>query len=415
MTNSLAGFDFFSEEHLRNPHPGYELARDESPVYKIPGQDAIWVFGYDEVLEALMNPKVFSSKNREALLGNAIYDPKCQEIFERGWPQVDTLLTNDPPSHTRFKKLVNRAFTRERVDGMEEYLLEVIDNLIDSFIDSGECELVQDFAIPLPCNVIAAQLGVPQEDVEMVKEWSDAFIALIGSELTPDEKAEQAEMVVKFQHYMMARLDERRSDPKEDMLTDLLNARVDNERPLDDKELLSVSQQILVAGNTTTTHMITGGVLTLIENPDQLEKIREKPDLIPNMVEELLRMQTPTQAMWRRATEDTELGGVEIPKDSLLMLAFTSANRDQKHFDNPHSFNVERDFTSAHVAFSRGVHTCIGMMLSRKELVCAFRRIVERLENMRLDTSKPVPQYIPSLIFRGLETLYMKFDKRGKN
>ena len=90
MTNSLAGFDFFSEEHLRNPHPGYELARDENPVYKIPGQDAIWVFGYDEVLEALMNPKVFSSKNREALLGNAIYDPKCQEIFERGWPQVDT-------------------------------------------------------------------------------------------------------------------------------------------------------------------------------------------------------------------------------------------------------------------------------------------------------------------------------------
>ena len=119
MTNSLAGFDFLSEEHLRNPHPGYELARDESPVYKIPGQDAIWVFGYDEVLEALMNPKVFSSKNREALLGNAIYDPKCQEIFERGWPQVDTLLTNDPPSHTRFKKLVNRAFTRERVDGMD--------------------------------------------------------------------------------------------------------------------------------------------------------------------------------------------------------------------------------------------------------------------------------------------------------
>ena len=161
--------------------------------------------------------------------------------------------------------------------------------------------------------------------------------------------------------------------------------------------------------------MITGGVLTLIENPDQLKKIRERPDLIPNMVEELLRMQTPTQAMWRRATEDTELGGVEIPKDSLLMLAFTSANRDKKHFQNPHGFNVERDFSSAHVAFSRGVHTCIGMMLSRKELVCTFRRIVERFENMRLDTSMPAPQYIPSLIFRGLETLDIKFDMREKS
>ena len=412
MSKSLAEFDFFGEAHLRNPHPGYELARRESPVYKIPGQEAVWVFGYDELLEVLMNPKVFSSKNREALLGNAIYDPKCKEIFEQGWPQVDTLLTNDPPSHTRFKKLVNRAFTRERVDGMEDYLLEVIDDLIDSFIDQGECELVREFAIPLPCNVIAAQLGVPQEDVSMVKEWSDAFISLIGSELTSDQKAEQAEMVVKFQHYMMARLNERRAEPKEDMLTDLLNARVDDERPLDENELLSVSQQILVAGNTTTTHMITGGVLTLIENPDQLEKIREDLDLIPNMVEELLRMQTPTQAMWRRATEDTELGGVKIPEGSQLMLAFTSANRDEKHFENPHKFNVERDFSSAHVAFSRGVHTCIGMMLSRKELVCTFRRIVERLENIHLNPARPAPQYIPSLIFRGLEQLDIIFDKR---
>ena len=321
-------------------------------------------------------------------------------------------LSRHPPTHTRFKKLVNRAFTREKVDALEGHITGIVDTLIDRFADAGACDFVQSLAIPLPCSVIAGQLGIDAADVPRVKAWSDAFIELIGSALTEDEQAARAEQVVAFQHYMKARIDERRSAPRADMLTDLLNARVDDERPLDEAELLSVAQQLMVAGNATTTHMLAGGLFTLIDNPAELARVRAEPSLIPNMVEELLRMQTPTQGMWRRATEDTTLGGVPIAAGTMLLLMFTSANRDEKYFPDPDRFDVGRDFRTAHVAFSRGIHTCIGMMLSRKELVVAFRRILERLDDIRLDPGHPRPRYIPSPLFRGVHELHIKFRGR---
>ena len=411
MTTAMPAIDLTDEQFLREPHAAYAAGRKHQPVYKVPGQELVMVFGYDEVLQALMKPTLFSSRNEEALLGPSIHNPRCQEIYEQGWPQVETLLTNDPPSHTRFKKLVNRAFTRERVAGLADHITDMIDGLIDGFIDRGQCEFVSEFAIPLPCIVIAQQLGIDEQDVPMVKAWSDAFIELIGSELSAQEQEERALKVVEFQQYMKARIDERRTEPREDMLTDLVNARVDDERPLDEAELLSVAQQMLVAANTTTSHMLSGGILTLIDNPDQFAKVRANPDLIPNMVEELLRLQTPTQGMWRRATEDTELGGVQIPAGTMLILMYTSANRDEKYFANPDSFDVERDFSTAHVAFSRGIHTCIGMMLARQELVCAFRRIFARMDDISLTDGTERPEYVPSLLFRGLDTLDISFNK----
>jgi cytochrome P450 len=412
MSSRLDAIDFDSEQHLREPHADYAIGRRESPVYKMPGKDLVMVFGYDQVLEALMKPMVFSSRNEQALLGPSIHSARCREIYARGWPQVETLLTNDPPSHTRFKKLVNRAFTREKVDALEAHLVGMVDSLIDGFAAAGHCEFVRQFAIPLPCTVIAQQLGIDEADVPRVKAWSDAFIELIGSALSEDEQAKRAEQVVEFQHYMKARIDERRTAPRADMLTDLLNARVDDERPLDEAELLSVAQQLMVAGNATTSHMLSGGLLTLIDNPAQIARVRAEPALIPNMVEELLRMQTPTQGMWRQAVQDTELGGVAIPAGTMLLLMFTSANRDEKYFRDPDTFDVGRDFSTAHVAFSRGIHTCIGMMLSRKELVVAFRRILERLDDIRLTPGVERPRYIASSLFRGLHELQISFRAR---
>ena len=411
-THQKIALDLSSEAFLREPHPSYKLGRQHCPVYPVPDQDLVMVFGYDEVLEALMKPKIFSSKNEESILGASIHNPECQAIYKTGWPQVPTLLTNDPPSHTRFKKLVNQAFTRDRVAGMQGHMEAMADALIDNFIDDGECNFIDQFANPLPCQVIAEQLGFHESDIPKVKVWSDAFIDLIGTDMTSEEQVDRAKRVVAFQHYMKACLDERRTHPREDVLTDLVNARVDDETPLNEAELLNVAQALLVAANTTTSHMLSGGLLALIDHPVQLAKVRENPDLIPNMVEELLRLQTPTQGMWRRASEDTELGGVSIKKGTMLMLMFTSANRDEKHFPRPDDFDVERDFSTAHLAFSRGVHTCIGMMLARQELVCAFRQILKRLDNIRLSRSSPRPQFEPSLIFRGLESLHIEFTAR---
>ena len=414
MAAALDSLNFFDPSTLSEPYSAFDLARDQAPVFKVPGQDMFFVLSYDLVKEALMQPLLFSSKNDEALLGKSIYVPECIEIYKKGWPQLPTLLTNDPPEHTRFRKLVNRAFTAPRVDQMEQHIVGQVDQIIDRFIDQGECEFVEQFAIPLPCSIIAQQLGIDEADVPQVKAWSDAFVELIGSELTVDEQVVRANMVVEFQHYMMERLEERKSKPRDDMLSDLVHATVDDESPLSDVEILCVAQQIMVAGNATTTHMLAGGLLTLMQNPAQMAKVRADEALIPALVEELVRLQTPTKGMWRSATEDTELNGVAIPKGSMLLLMFAAANRDPKYFANPSVLDVERKSEVPHLAFSRGMHTCIGMMLSRKEQVVAFRQLLRRMDNIRLADGVSAPSYIPSLMFRGVEALAIQFDKKSQ-
>ena len=412
MNADLQSLDFFDPATLSEPFAAFDVARQHAPVYKVPGQDMTFVLNYDLVKEALMQPLLFSSKNDEALLGTSIHVPECAEIYKKGWPQLPTLLTNDPPEHTRFRKLVNRAFTAPRVDQMEAHIVGVVDGIIDNFIDDGQIDYVKHFAVPLPCIIIAQQLGIDEADIPKVKAWSDAFIELIGSDLSVEEQVVRANMVVEFQLYMMERLLDRKKNPRDDMLTDLVQATVDDERPLSDAEILCVAQQILVAGNATTTHMLAGGLLTLMQNPDQMAKVRGDENLIPALVEELVRRQSPTKRMWRKAVEDTELNGVAIPKNSMLLLMFSAANRDPKYFPNPNALDVERKYEVPHLAFSRGIHTCIGMMLSRKEQVCAFRQVLRRMDNIRLAEGAETPGYIPSLMFRGLESLPIQFDKK---
>jgi len=274
MSTPPVTIDLSSESFLREPHESYRLGRQHHPVYRVPDQNLIMVFGYDPLLEALMKPKVFSSKNTESVLGASIHNPECQEIYREGWPQVDTLLTNDPPSHTRFKKLVNQAFTKERVDGLQGHFEAMADKLIDGFIAKGQCGFIDEFANPLPSKVMAQQLGIQEKDIAKIKVWSDAFIDLIGTDMTSDEQIQRARLVVEFQHYMKGCLDERRIHPSQDLLTDLVNARVDEETPLNEAELLNVAQAILVAANTTTAHMLSGGLLRLIDNPEQCAKVQ---------------------------------------------------------------------------------------------------------------------------------------------
>ncbi len=407
----LESINFFDPHTLSEPFAAFEAARNHSPVYKVPDQDMMFVLSYDAVKEVLMQPNLFSSKNDEALLGTSIHVPECAEIYKQGWPQLPTLLTNDPPHHTRFRKLVNRAFTAARVDQMEDHITRMVDDLLDTFIDQGRCEFVEQFAIPLPCKIIAQQLGIDEADVPKVKIWSDAFIELIGSELSVDEQVKRAHLVVEFQRYMMERLEERRLAPRDDMLSDLVHATADDETPLNETEILCVAQQILVAGNATTTHMLAGGLLTMMQNSSEMEKVRADESLMPAMVEELVRLQTPTKGMWRKATEDTEIAGVAVPAGTMILAMFASANRDPKYFPNPDSPDVARKYEVPHLAFSRGVHTCIGMMLSRKEQVVAFRQILRRMDGIRLADNAPSPAYLPSLMFRGIESLPLQFNK----
>jgi cytochrome P450 len=412
MNKPLDQVNFFDPELLEDPFDFYQAAIAQAPVFHLPGTNIYLVLSYDLVMEATGRVEDFSNNFGALLAGKRSEDPELKAILDQGWPQRDTLLTADPPAHTRFRKLVSLAFSMKRVDAMEPYIRSIASDLIDGFAAKSACEFVRDFAVPLPVAVIAEQIGMTRADTPTVKRWSDAFADRLGGLASKERELECAREVVEFQHFMKGKLDERRANPTDDLLSDLVNARVEDERPLDDAELLSILQQLMVAGNETTTSTLAGGLLLLIQNPEQMAKVRTDPSLIPNMVEEMLRLESPTAGLWRVVRRDTELGGVAIPAGSMLMLRFAAANRDPSKFEVPDAFDVARRNANRHMAFGRGIHVCIGNMLARKELTVDFQELLARLEGIRLDDGNDL-RHVPNMLLRGLSRLAIRFEARA--
>jgi cytochrome P450 len=411
----LKDYNFFDPEVIECPYEFYKLVREQAPVMELPqampGGKLFLVTRYDLVMEILKDVEVFSSNFSILLAGREEPDEELQKIYAQGWPQVNTLLTADPPEHERFRVLVNKAFTASRVKNMQNYIEQIVDELIDRFIDKGECEFVSELAVPLPVKVIATQLGVPQDNLPKFKKWSDSFIARLGRMNSKEQEIECAKDVVAFQHYFNNVIEERRKQPKDDIITDLVKAEVAGERSLNTAELLNIIQQLLVAGNETITNAIAGGMLLLIQNPDQMALVQKEPSKIENLVEEVLRLETPTAGMWRVVRQDTKLEGVQIPAGSLVMVRFDSANRDPAKFQDGEGLDVCRQNAGSHVAFGHGIHFCVGAMLARKEMQVAYERLLLRLKNIRLAPGKNDLKHFPNVLLRGLKHLYIEFDK----
>jgi cytochrome P450 len=262
---------------------------------------------------------------------------------------------------------------------------------------------------PLPLKVIAQQLGVPQADLPKFKQWSDSFIARLGHMLSREQEIECAKDVIAFQHYFHDVIESRRKQPQDDLITDLVQAEVAFERSLDTAELLSIIQQILVAGNETVTSAIAGGMLLLTKNPQQMKLLQTDLSQLDNFVEEVLRMESPTAGMWRVVTQDTKIGDVDLKAGSLVMIRFDAANRDPIKFPDDERFDVRRHNASNHLSFGYGIHYCLGAMLARKEMQIAYERLLLRLKNIRLAQGDYL--YLPNILIRGLKHLYIEFDK----
>lgn len=401
-----------SAETLANPFEVYQQLLASQPVFEVPGAGITLVLSYALVAEATGRIDDFSNDFSAILSGIRSTDPDVTAILDKGWPQTDTLLTADPPVHTRFRKLVNLAFSMKRVDALTDHVREIVTALIDQFETRGECEFVHEFAMPLPVQLISEQIGIDRTDFATVKRWSDAFADRLGGMISKDRELECARDVVEFQHAMKAKIDERRASPRDDLLSDLVNAQVDGERGLDDAELLSILQQLMVAGNETTTSTLAGGLVQLIRNPDQLARLQADPSLMPNAVEEMLRTESPTAGLWRVVRRDTELGGVPLKAGTMLMLRFAAANRDPARFENPDAFDVERKNARSHLAFGRGIHMCVGNMLSRKEVAVAFEELVRRLDGFEI-VDEAALIYPPNMLLRGLSALPIRFRSRA--
>ncbi|MGD1953801.1 MAG: cytochrome P450 [Sphingomonadales bacterium] len=413
MNKPLSEYNFFDPELIEDPFDFYQAAMEEAPVYNIPGTNIFLVTKYDIIAGALKRYDVFSNNFGIMLEGQSAKDPEIQSVLEKGWPQANTLLTNDPPSHTRFRKLVNLAFSMKRVATMEDYMRQTANALIDQFIDDGECEFMQSMAIPMPVMMIAEQLGADKSEWKTIKRWTDAFADRIAGTMGKERELECAQLVVDFQHYMFEKLEARKTNPQDDLLTDLVQARIDGEQPLTDAELLSICQQLMVAGNETTTNTMAGGLLLLIQNAAEQAKARDNRKLIPNMVEEILRLESATSGMWRVVLDDTELEGVQIPKGSMLHLRYAAGNRDPEKFENPNAFIADRKNANKQMAFGQGIHVCVGQMLSRKELAVAYDILFDRMENIKLAEGKNCLTHMPNMMLRGLKSLHITFDKKA--
>jgi cytochrome P450 len=401
-----------SPEVLECPYPFFERVRNEAPVHQTPL--GFWLVSrYDDVMAVVRDTERFSSNMRNSFTAPAPSD-ELRAIQAEAYPSVNTLLTNDPPSHTQFRALVNKAFTPKRVAQLEGEIRQIANDLIDRWVASGHVELVSEFAVGLPLTVIADALGVDRADMPAFKRWSDDSVAPLSGMLSPERQLECARSRVEMQRYMAERCRERETDPRDDLLSDLVQARFDSgERAgeqLSMPELLNVIEQLLVAGNETTTKLIAAGMLALLEHPAQMMAVRADRSLIPNLVEEALRYESPVQMLPRVAKVDVEVGGVAVPAGSILMMMYGCANRDDARYPGAAAFDITRDNARTHLAFGQGPHFCPGAALARSEARIAFELLFDRCADWALDTSVDAPTHRElSMTLRGLSALHLTY------
>jgi cytochrome P450 len=416
MTVDISTFNPFDPSTQQCPFPHYAQMREEAPVHPVPGLGVHLVTKHDLVMQVLRDPQTYSSMFGGAGMPLSSADrEKFAEVMAAGYPRVPTMLTADQPDHTRYRRLVARAFHPKVIAEMEPIIRQITIELIKSWIDKGRIEFVKEFGVPLPVRVIAKALNVPDDRLADFKRWSDDSIAGIGTNITLEQRLQAEYGVNEFQHYFAEQIELRRTNPQDDILTNLLNASIDDDDPevtdkrqLDMPEMLSIIQQLLVAGNETTTKSLTEMVRLLAENPEEWAALKADPSRAEKVFEETLRLSTPTQGMWRILTKDAELGGVQLTKGQRIIIVFASANRDEALYDNPDDFIPMRDHLRDNLAFGKGIHFCLGANLSRLEGKVAAEELSKRIDTITLSESNKY-QYFPSFMLRGLTDLDIEF------
>lgn len=394
--------DPLSAEQRENPYPTLARAQREAPVF-FSERFNLWVVTrYDDIWTVLKDPKRFSSAQSTAV--SAAPPAEVLETLREGWGEVATLVTSDPPAHTRFRSLVNKAFTPRRIAEREARVRQIANELIDHFEADGHTDFVWNFAYPLPMTVISEILGVPRTDLDRFKRWSDHAVERLSVGLPVERQVECARSIVEFQKYFAERIEERRTEPRDDILSALVRARIAGVEPLSMAEMLSILQQILVAGNETTTNLLGSLIVLLFERPERWQSVREDPEMAVQAVEEALRLEAPVQGLFRVTTEEVELGGITLPAGAQLQLHYGAGSRDGEQFPHPDDFDLSRANSSTHLAFGGGEHFCLGASLARLEGRVAIEVLGTRLPDLHLAPDQSL-QHAPHFFLRGYQKI----------
>jgi cytochrome P450 len=391
-------FNPMDPEFLADPYPMYHRLRAEDPVHHSPM--GFWVLTrYDDVAAALRDPRLAK-------------EPLAAFVAARfGYPGPATglsMLDRDPPDHTRLRGLVSKAFTPRVVEGLRPRIQQIVNGLLERVSGKHSMDLIEEFAYPIPVNVICEMLGVPVEDHERFKDWSlDLARGLDLIWVGPDSEIGRRSIAARqgLADYFRGLIAARRSTPRGDLLSALIAAEEAGDK-LTESELLATCILLLVAGHETTVNLIGNGTLALLRHPDQLRRLRDDPGLIGTAVDELLRFDGPVQRTARIPSEDVVIRGTKIPQGELVMPFIGAADRDPAQFPDPDRLDIGRT-DNRHIAFGLGIHFCLGAPLARVEGQIALSALVQRLPELALTSE--TPEFRQSLTLRGLRTLPVSF------
>jgi cytochrome P450 len=396
--------DPFDPHAKPNPYPIYAYLRDRRPVHRItlPNGRGLWLITrYDDVDRALRDPRLVKN------MRNAVAPEQLPNIPDE-FRLFEHMLASDPPNHTRLRALVHKAFTPPLIERLRPRVQQIADELLDAVVDQGRMDLIDDYAFPLPIMVITELLGVPSKDRNQFREWSNAAV---GVEFVHEANwcSEYRRTAMRaFTAYLRALIEDKRVDPKDDLVSGLIFAEEGGE-VLTEDELIAMIFLLLVAGHETTVNLIGNGMLALLRHPDQLRMLKDDPGLIVTAVEELLRYDGPVEtSTFRYASADVECNGAVIPKGEMVLVVLASANRDASRFADADRLDITRT-DNRHLAFGKGVHFCLGAPLARIEGQIAIGTMLCRLPTLRPAASLDQLEWRPGVILRGLRAFPVTF------
>jgi cytochrome P450 len=417
----LQGGESRVDPQIRNdPFPFYRALREQKPVYYDPKIDTWLVTRYEDAKTVLLDPVTYSLEHGyQDRYANGFVDELAEIMNRDGGGFVRDIIAVDPPVHTRLRRLIEKAFTAHRVKDLEPRIRQIVIDLIEPLAERGGGDAMKDIGVPLTARIICEQLGFDFEDVgpEKISRWSTAAVDQIGRMQTREQMLRNAASLCEMQNYIIPVIHAREAEPREDMISDLVHARLeDEENPeLSFAEKLSTVRALLIAGNDTTAAALGNLMLIMAQQPDLADRLHPSVDddrLMGRFVEEVLRLQPPIHGLFRTNMEEVELSGVTIPALSQICVLFASANDDEAEFACPRTLDLDRPNLGRQMSFGAGIHRCIGAALARMEIKVAAQEVIRRLDNIRLAIPVEEIRYLPTLGTHTIERLPLTFRRR---
>lgn len=410
-TKSVNDFKLLDPGTLSEPYEYWSALRQQAPIHHVDeGLGFTIISRYEDVVTAVKDTDTFSStlsRRFPSGMSQQQDSPAVHEVMTQGCPYMDALAFSDGDLHARHRQMVRKGFTVARVRELDELIRDIVADLLDETVTSQEVNFWEEFCIPLPIRVIAHILGVDRAHADDVKRWADAQVARFGQPReSEEENLEIARNLVEFHQHLYRELRARRESPRDDFLSDMVAAS----EGITENEMVIICAQLLVAGAESTTSLIGSLVNLLLDDPARMQQLRDDPDLIPNAVEEALRLESPIKMAYRFVTKDVELNGQQIPEGTVALLFYASANRDEEFWSAAEEWDLSRSDARRHLAFGYGAHLCLGAELARSEARAALTALLERTSSIERAPGHDRPHHPANLTVRALDQLWVVLE-----